>query len=160
MNVIVTAVDRAADLAAAWPVYKILLGAMVLDVLTGMAASFGTKTLSSSVCWKGIMRKLATLMVVALAVLLEPIVPGHLALGTLAALGFLVSESLSVLENAGRLGVLPPFLLKDALIKLQQAAPASVRVEAPASMDLRVSATPKDDSVLGGQRWTDPPDHP
>lgn len=157
LSFIIDLTGRAADLAAAWPIYSVLIGAMVLDILTGLAAAFGTKTLSSSVSWKGMMRKLATLMVVALAVLLEPIVPGNLALGTLAAIGFIVSEALSVLENAGRLGVLPPFLLKDALVKLQQGQAVNAQVSVPPSTELRIEAHPRDDAVVGGQRRNDPP---
>lgn len=161
VSLIVDWSTRAADLAAAWPSYAILLGAMVLDILTGIAAAIGTKTLSSNVSWKGMMKKLATLFVVALAVLLEPIVPGHFPLGTGAAMAFIVTEALSVLENAGRLGVLPPFLLREALQKLQQdPRVTAVHVEAPSSTEVRVSAKPKDTSVAGGRRGDDPPADP
>lgn len=151
---------RASAAAAAWPTFPILLGAMLLDVLTGLAAAFGTKTLSSSVSWRGMMKKFATVMVVALAVLLEPIVPGQVPLGTLATVGFIVSEALSVLENAGRLGVLPPFLLRDALQKLQAGATVMAHVEGPPGTEVRVEARPKDDALVGGQRKTDPPAPP
>jgi len=163
VNVVLNFADRAGALAAAWPIYSILLGAMLLDLLTGTAAAIGTRTLSSNVSWKGMMKKLATLMVVALAVLLEPIVPGNLALGTIAAIGFIVAESLSVLENAGRLGVLPPILLKDALLKLQQTqqgvsgAAGAVQIQAPPTVDLKIETRGHNDMMPGGKRKTDPP---
>lgn len=126
-------VDQALRLVNAWPVYWILFGAMALDILTGLSAAVGTKTLSSTVSWLGMMRKFATWSVVALAVLLEPLIGGQVPLGIMTATCFIVTEGLSVLENAGRLGVLPPFLLKDALAKLQ----ATTTVQATAAPGAR-----------------------
>lgn len=95
-----------------------LAGAMFADYLTGILAA-GTKAeLSSKVGYKAIRRKLAILVIVALAHGID------LALGTggnlwrdLAAGFYIGNEILSVFENVGKMDVLVPSQLKDVINK-------------------------------------------
>jgi toxin secretion/phage lysis holin len=91
---------------------------MAIDVLMGLVCAFAAKQLSSSVSWKGTGKKTGTLLIVALAVTLDPYV-SDIALAKVVALFYCITESLSILENAGRLGIPLPSALVEALSKLR-----------------------------------------
>ena len=78
------------------------------------------KRLSSAVGFWGILRKGVMLAIVALANVLDTLVLGSDASTFRSAvIGFyLMNEGLSILENADRLGVRWPKLLRDALMQL------------------------------------------
>lgn len=133
-----------------YPLHFTLLVVMTLDIFTGIAAAFGTKVLSSNIAWKGIMRKAATWAIVALAQVIEPLLGGDLPIAKLVIMGFVFSEGLSILENGGRLGVVSPIILRNALTKLQQQAAVVVQTE-QATINL------PDGSIPGGRRINDPP---
>ena len=99
---------------------KALLIFMVIDYATGLAAAFRSKALSSAVGFTGILRKGVMLAIVALANVLDTLVLGSGASATRSTvIGFyLMNEGLSVLENADRLGVRWPKILRDALRRL------------------------------------------
>ena len=147
--------DQLVDLYAAWPIYVILAGLMVLDVISGVLAAFGTKTLNSTVSWLGIAKKLGTWVFVATALLVERLLGGQIPLGVLTATGFCVTEGLSILENGHRMGLLPPFILREALEKLNSQVTATV--SAPASSEVEITAKPRETAIPGGQRRDDPP---
>ena len=64
------------------------------------------------------LRKVGIWLIVSLSYIVEPYAQGIPA-GTLASVGFIVSEFLSVLENGARLGIKLPARLMDALSKLR-----------------------------------------
>ena len=99
---------------------KALLIFMVIDYATGLAAAFRGKKLSSAVGFTGILRKGVMLAIVALANVLDTLVLGSGSSATRSAvIGFyLMNEGLSILENADRLGVRWPKLIRDALMQL------------------------------------------
>lgn len=144
------------------PFYVALFLAMWLDILTGVAASIGTRTLNSNISWRGTMKKMSMWLVVALAAITGQIAgfggiklgDATLTMGSVVALGFFVGEALSVLENAGKLGILPPIILKDALSKLNT---TTVQVQAAPDAKVVTVVEPILDSLPGGQRKTDPP---
>ena len=97
-----------------------LLIFMIMDYATGLAAAFRDKRLSSAVGFWGILRKGVMLAIVAFANVLDTLVLGSDASTFRSAvIGFyLMNEGLSILENADRLGVRWPKLLRDALMQL------------------------------------------
>ena len=97
-----------------------LLIFMIMDYATGLAAAFREKRLSSAIGFWGILRKGVMLAIVALANVLDTLVLGSDASTFRSAvIGFyLMNEGLSILENADRLGVRWPKLLRDALMQL------------------------------------------
>lgn len=135
----------------AWPLHFALIVVMVLDVLSGTIAAIGTRTLSSNVSWKGMMRKAGTWVVVGLAHVVEGIVGVPVVM--LIVLGFVAGEGLSILENCGRLGILPPFLLKSALQKLAEGSSSVTVVSEQTKMDIHIPES----SIPGGRRQNDPP---
>lgn len=94
--------------------------AMVADILTGLIAAFITKSVSSTVSWAGMSRKVGIWIVVGLCAGLEPLANG-IPLAHIACLFYIGTEGLSIVENLAHAGVpLPPRLI-DVLHKLKEA---------------------------------------
>lgn len=100
---------------------EILLIFVVIDYLTGVAAAFKVKTLTSAAGYEGIMKKAAIFMVVILAAQLDRIArtPGIFASAT--SFFFIANEGLSILENVGKLGVHIPSFIRNRLEQLRAA---------------------------------------
>lgn len=85
---------------------------MAVDYITGLlvAAVFhkspktATGTLESRVGWKGLCRKGVTLLIVLVACRLD-VVAGTNFLRDTAVIAFIVNETLSIIENAGLMGI-------------------------------------------------------
>ncbi len=127
------------------PIISLLLILMVADVGCGLARAFVTKTLSSTVSWRGMTRKVVMLILVGVASAVEPYA-GGIPLSKGVALFYVAAEFLSILENAAAIGVPLPQVLIDALSKLKEAggqkgvlAQPSVVVNVP--QDSHISAT-------------------
>ena len=106
-----------------FPAVSILLGMMVLDFLMGVTVAYGAKTLSSSASFKGMCKKVAMLLLVMTAGLVDK-ASGATAAAQMVAMAFIATEAWSILENSARLGIkLPPELI-DALSKLRPVSPA------------------------------------
>lgn len=105
----------------------------VLALVVCMAVDYGTglivagvfhsspKTagggLDSQVGWKGLARKCVTLLLVVVANLADVLL-GQCCIRDAVVIGFCANECLSILENAGRMGIRIPKALTDALEKL------------------------------------------
>lgn len=100
---------------------EILIIVMLLDYLTGVVAAYRTKTLSSSVGYYGLVKKASIFIVVILAAQLDRIIGGENHLfRNCTAMSFTVNDAISILENAGNMGLKLPVFLKRALIKLDE----------------------------------------
>lgn len=97
---------------------KALLILICLDYASGMVAAWKTGALSSNRGYKGVLRKVVIVLVVALANLLDTAMGMH-TLRTMAVCGYAGMEGLSLIENMDRAGYgeyIPEFLRT----KLQQ----------------------------------------
>ena len=94
---------------------KLLLTAIAIDYITGLIAGFINKELSSKVGFKGILKKIIYLCIVAVAVIVDRTVKSNGAIRELVIYYFISNECLSVLENATRCGVPVPKTLSQAL---------------------------------------------
>jgi len=98
-----------------------LLAVMVIDYATGISAAALQKQLSSTVGFRGLLKKMTIFLIVSLAAILD-----HLVLATNGALRaavclfYIMNEGLSILENAGCLGLPLPDALKNALVQLNE----------------------------------------
>lgn len=97
-----------------------LLIAIVIDYLSGMIKAFVTKTLSSQIGIRGILKKVAVLLVVMLAVLIDRVTGETGAIRTLVIYYFVTNEGLSITENLAQAGVPIPKIIKDALKALNK----------------------------------------
>lgn len=109
-------------LFGAWDIIlQALIAMVVIDYLTGVMAAYVEKTLNSEVGMKGIIKKVCIFLMVAVANIVD-ISTGldEPYLRTAVIWFFIANESLSSLENMGRLGVPLPEFLKQALEKLNR----------------------------------------
>lgn len=108
------------------PVLALVL-CMGVDYVTGLMvagifhASPKTKGggLDSRVGWKGLARKFVTLLIVVVANLADVLLELHY-IRDAVIVGFCVNECLSILENAGFMGIRIPKVLMAALEKLNE----------------------------------------
>lgn len=100
---------------------QILLIVIGLDYLTGVANAFKSKIISSSIGYKGLVKKATIFIIVILAAQMDRMVGinNHL-FRNCTAFFFTANDALSILENAGRMGMKLPEFLKSAMVKLQQ----------------------------------------
>lgn len=97
-----------------------LLLAIVLDYISGMFKAFITKQVSSKIGFKGILKKVAILLVVMLSVLVDRVTGETGAIRTLVIYYFVANEGLSILENLGQADVPIPQSIKKALKALKK----------------------------------------
>lgn len=96
---------------------------MCLDYITGVAAAFMTKKANSKLSWRGILKKFVMLLVLSMAHILDVYVlktgDNGAAMMTLVEFLFISNEGLSIIENAGKLGIKLPDALQKALVQLK-----------------------------------------
>ncbi len=96
-----------------------LLCMTVLDYITGVLSAYMSKTLSSQVGFRGIIKKVMIYIVVVCAVMLNRLLGGELPLREIVITFFVANEGLSLLENVSP--YLPiPEQLKEALVQLRE----------------------------------------
>ena len=96
-----------------------LLVLMVMDYVTGIMCAIVDRKLSSEVGFKGICKKVLIMMLVGVAHIVDLHVVGTgQALRSAVICFYLSNEGVSVLENAGHLGLPIPEKLKDILAQL------------------------------------------
>ena len=91
-----------------------LIAFMAIDFVMGLicALIFGRSnksangSLSSSACWKGLIKKVCTLLIVVVAQRID-ILTGSEYIRNAVVIAFCVSELISICENAGLMGILP-----------------------------------------------------
>lgn len=100
-----------------------LLVFVVVDYLTGVMCAIADKNLSSEVGFKGICRKVLIFILVGIANILDVQVIGDGSILRTAVIFFYLSnEGVSLLENAGHLGLPIPERLKAVLEQLHDRA--------------------------------------
>lgn len=110
---------------------QVLVGAVVLDYISGVAAAWFNKNLSSEIGAKGIVKKVLIFLVVALAAQVDvllalanenlqilPTLPPLIR--SVAVCFYIANESLSCLENVAQTGQLIPPGLKEALEQVRK----------------------------------------
>lgn len=108
------------------PVLALVL-CMAVDYVTGLIVAgifhASPKTsgggLDSRVGWRGLARKFVTILIVVVANLADVLLELHYVRDA-AVIGFCANECISILENAGRMGIRIPGALSAALDTLSQ----------------------------------------
>ncbi|MEW9096399.1 MAG: phage holin family protein [Clostridiaceae bacterium] len=99
----------------------VLISFMILDYITGILGGMVYKDLSSEVGFKGLLRKFTIMVVLIVAVLLDRLLnDGTWVFRTLVCYFYIANEGISILENAGRLGLPLPEKLLEALSQLKE----------------------------------------
>jgi len=97
-----------------------LLIAIILDYISGLIKAYETKTLSSKIGLRGILKKVGVLVVVMLAVLIDRVAGDTGAIRTLVIYYFVANEGLSIVENLAQAGIPIPQTIKKALKALKK----------------------------------------
>lgn len=98
-----------------------IIALMAMDYITGILCAISTKTLSSEVGFRGLVKKLMILIIIAVAHLVDAYIIGTgSALMTAVILFFAANEGISILENAALLGLPIPKKLKEVLEQLKE----------------------------------------
>lgn len=100
-----------------------LLAFVIIDYITGVMCAVSDKKLSSAVGFKGICRKVLIFLLVGIANILDVQVIGTGSVLRTAVIFFYISnEGVSLLENAGHLGLPIPVKIKSVLEQLHDRA--------------------------------------
>ena len=102
---------------------------MRIDYITGILVAgvfhkskkSETGTLESRAGWKGLIRKGVTLLIVLVAVQLDKVI-GSTFIRDAVIIGFIANELISIVENAGLMGVPIPSVITNAIDVLQKKA--------------------------------------
>lgn len=98
-----------------------IIALMALDYITGILCGAAAKALSSEVGFRGLVKKLMVLVIIAVAHLVDFYIIGTgSALMTAVILFFAANEGISILENAAKLGLPVPKKLRDILEQLRK----------------------------------------
>ena len=92
-----------------------LIVAISLDYISGIIKAYSTKTLSSRIGFRGLVKKIGILVLVMLSVVVDRITVNNGGIRTLVIYYFVANEGLSVLENLAQAGLPIPKKLKSAL---------------------------------------------
>ena len=100
-----------------------LIAFVVIDYITGVMCAIINRELSSAVGFKGIFRKVLIFLLVGIAYIIDVEVIGTGAVLRTAVIFFYISnEGVSLLENAGHLGLPIPEKIKTVLEQLHDRA--------------------------------------
>ncbi|MGH0886450.1 phage holin family protein [Bacillus cereus] len=94
---------------------KVLVTMAVIDYLTGVIAAGFNGELKSKVGFKGIAKKVVLFLLVAAATQVDVIMGTNSAVREATIFLFIGNELLSLLENAGRMGITLPSALTNAV---------------------------------------------
>lgn len=107
-------------LLGGWDVaLQCLVIAISLDYVSGIIKAYTTKTLSSKIGFRGLLKKVGLLIVVMIGVIIDKVTGGTGAVRTLVIYYFVANEGLSIIENLGVAGVPIPKSIKKALKALK-----------------------------------------
>lgn len=109
-------------LLGGWDIALITLAVfMILDYITGMGASYVTKTWNSIKGATGLIKKVTIILVIILGTFLDRLITGdNWIFRNVITLFYIANEGLSVIENCGRIGLPIPKRLLDALEQLRK----------------------------------------
>ena len=96
-----------------------LLVIMVLDCLTGVIKAIYTKTMSSEIGFKGLLKKITILIIVALSNVLQQITGDNVAIREIVIMFYVANEGISVLENVSVIYPRMPKSIKDILLQIR-----------------------------------------
>ncbi len=100
---------------------QLLLMLMVFDFGVGLLAAFINKELDSDISFRGVAKKVITLLVIGVSAILQSALyeSGYtVPLVAIVAGFYLINETLSILENVILAGLPVPNELKEALVKI------------------------------------------
>ena len=102
-------------------VLVVLLIFIALDYVTGVLVAFINKQLNSQIGFKGLAKKALIIVILIMAVCLDRLLGNEgWVIRTLVCYFYIANEGISLLENAGNLGLPVPQKIKDVLEQLNK----------------------------------------
>lgn len=92
---------------------------MVLDYIMGVIKAIYQRQLSSSVGFKGLLKKISILVIVALANVIQELMGDSVAVREIVIMFYIANEGISILENVAAVSTKMPQALKDVLLQLR-----------------------------------------
>ena len=92
---------------------------VVMDYLTGVMKAIIEKKLSSSVGFKGIFKKILIFFLIGISVRIDLLL-NDIGIRYIVIMFYLINEAISILENAGKMGLPLPPKLNEILESLKQ----------------------------------------
>ena len=89
------------------------------DCLTGVIKAIYTKTMSSEIGFKGLLKKITILIIVALSNVLQQITGDNVAIREIVIMFYVANEGISVLENVAVIYPRMPKAIKDILLQIR-----------------------------------------
>ena len=99
-------------------ILKALVALVILDYVTGVLKAVATKTLSSEIGFKGLIKKTLIFVVVATGVIVQSVIGDSVPIREIVIIFFICNEGISLLENASEFVPIPA-KLKETLIQLR-----------------------------------------
>lgn len=90
----------------------------VMDYITGLIKGVYTKSLSSEIGFKGLLKKIVMLIIIAVAFTIQNLLNNSIPLREVVIMFYIANEALSLLENAA-IFIPIPDKLKDVLLQLR-----------------------------------------
>ncbi|QCS51625.1 phage holin family protein [Priestia flexa] len=98
----------------------VLVALVAVDYVTGIVAAFIDKSLSSKVGFRGIAKKVFIFALVMMANFMDQVFwPDNHFIRDITILFYILNEMISITENAGRVGLPVPAVIKQAIEKLK-----------------------------------------
>lgn len=109
-----------ASVFGAWDkVLCVLVVLMILDYISGLIKAVYTKTLSSDIGFKGLLKKIVILIIVALSNEIQVLTGDNVAIREIVIMFYIANEGISILENAAVISPKMPQRLKDILLQIR-----------------------------------------
>lgn len=96
-----------------------LVTLLIIDYITGLTAAYMNNELNSKIGFKGIIKKVLRLIIVAAAVQVDRVTNSNGFVRNTVILFFIANEGLSILENSGKCGVPIPKKFLEVLEQLK-----------------------------------------
>jgi len=97
---------------------KAIINLIIIDYISGLIKALYNKKISSNVGFKGIIKKVMILLIIATTVVIENIIATEIPIREVTIMFFISNEGISILENASEFVNIPK-ILKDFIEKLR-----------------------------------------
>ena len=99
--------------------FRALLVMIALDYISGVIKAVHQRQLSSEIGFKGILRKITILLVIAAANIIQEALVGETAVREMVIMFYIANEGISLLENVSSISARIPEKLKNILFQLR-----------------------------------------
>ncbi|MBQ9531152.1 MAG: phage holin family protein [Eubacterium sp.] len=98
---------------------KALITLVILDYITGIIKGIYIKQLSSEIGFKGLLKKILVLIIVALSVIIQKTINNSIPIREIVIVFFICNEGISIIENAAEFIPIPD-KLRNILLQLRK----------------------------------------